>query len=175
MSNVLIGIIGVILFIGLALASASILGEDFMTASATSRAAAVSSQMQQLSSGINTLSYRRSITLPANIGEGFAQQLVNYGAIKSIPRNPVNNNAYFPVDRNAGTSGGPIGAIYTIIGTDSYARDVCFAIEEQSGNPNPEAAISTPVAFATKLAAQPRLGCLMNSSMGNTYTAYIAV
>ena len=47
MSNVLIGIIGVILFIGLALAGALILGDDFRSASNTSQAAALMSQMKQ--------------------------------------------------------------------------------------------------------------------------------
>jgi hypothetical protein len=47
LSNVLIGIIGVILFIGLALAGALILGDDFRTASTSSQAAALMSQMKQ--------------------------------------------------------------------------------------------------------------------------------
>lgn len=47
MSNVLIGIIGVILFIGLALAGALILGDDFRTASNSSQAAALMSQIKQ--------------------------------------------------------------------------------------------------------------------------------
>jgi hypothetical protein len=47
MSNVLIGIIGVILFIGLALAGALILGDDFKSASNASQAAALMSQMKQ--------------------------------------------------------------------------------------------------------------------------------
>jgi hypothetical protein len=52
MSNVLIGIIGVILFIGLALAGALILGDDFRTASSSAQAAAVVSQIQQTQSAI---------------------------------------------------------------------------------------------------------------------------
>lgn len=47
MSNVLIGIIGVILFIGLALAGALILGDDFRNASSSTRAAALMSQIKQ--------------------------------------------------------------------------------------------------------------------------------
>ena len=47
MSNVLIGIIGVILFIGLALAGALILGDDFRSASSASQGAAVMSQLKQ--------------------------------------------------------------------------------------------------------------------------------
>lgn len=47
MSNVLIGIIGVILFIGLALAGALILGDDFRSSSNSAQAAALMSQMKQ--------------------------------------------------------------------------------------------------------------------------------
>ena len=50
MSNVLIGIIGVILFIGLALAGALILGDDFQSATNESRAAAITQTLQQVSS-----------------------------------------------------------------------------------------------------------------------------
>jgi len=49
---VLIGIIGVILFIGLALAGALILGDDFRTATASSQAAAASQTMLQIQSAI---------------------------------------------------------------------------------------------------------------------------
>jgi hypothetical protein len=52
-SNVLIGIIGVILFIGLALAGALILGDDFRTASNSSQAAALMSQMKQAADAID--------------------------------------------------------------------------------------------------------------------------
>ena len=53
MSNVLIGIIGVILFIGLALAGALILGDDFSSASNSSKAARVVQTLQQVSSAAN--------------------------------------------------------------------------------------------------------------------------
>ena len=175
MSNVLIGIIGVILFIGLALAGALILGEDFMTASSSSRAAALSSHMQQLSAGVNTLAYKRGIIIPANSGAGFAQTLVDNKAIKSIPRNPVTNGLYYPADETGGATARPMRSIYSSLGTDTKARDVCYAIEEQAGNGNPGGSISSPVQFATKFASQPRMGCFMNPSIGNSYTAYIGI
>jgi hypothetical protein len=48
MSNVLIGIIGVILFIGLALAGALILGDDFKNASNASKAATAIANLDQV-------------------------------------------------------------------------------------------------------------------------------
>jgi hypothetical protein len=53
MSNVLIGIIGVILFIGLALAGALILGDDFQSATASSQGAAASQTLLQVQSAID--------------------------------------------------------------------------------------------------------------------------
>ncbi len=53
MSNVLIGIIGVILFIGLALAGALILGDDFKSANSEAKAAAAMSILQQTSHAAN--------------------------------------------------------------------------------------------------------------------------
>lgn len=53
MSNVLIGIIGVILFIGLALAGALILGDDFSSANNQSKAARVVQTLQQVASAAN--------------------------------------------------------------------------------------------------------------------------
>jgi len=175
MSNVLIGIIGVILFIGLALASALILGEDFTTASSSSRAAALSSHLQQITGAINVLAYKRGVIIPSNSGAGFAQQLVDRGALKTVPVNPVNNAPYYPADRGGGATTNPIGVVYTFLGTDSKSRDVCYAIEEQAGNGDPAASIATPIQFHIKVPSQPRLGCFMNPSIGNSYTVYASV
>lgn len=49
MSNVLIGIIGVILFIGLALAGALILGPDFLVASNQTEATRIVQSLKQMS------------------------------------------------------------------------------------------------------------------------------
>lgn len=53
MSNVLIGIIGVILFIGLALAGALFLGPRFQDSTNNSKAAAVVQTMTQLANASN--------------------------------------------------------------------------------------------------------------------------
>lgn len=64
MSNVLIGIIGVILFIGLALAGALILGDDFGSASSQSKATVVVSMLQQTASGLEMYSVKTGRTVP---------------------------------------------------------------------------------------------------------------
>ena len=53
MSNVLIGIIGVILFIGLALAGALFLGPRFQEATSNSQAAAMMTQLKQVSDAVD--------------------------------------------------------------------------------------------------------------------------
>lgn len=175
MSNVLIGIIGVILFIGLALAGSVILGEDFMTARSSSKATVLTSQMQQLSMGISTLAYRRGIIIPSNSRTDFAQQLVDHGAIKSIPQNPINNSPYYPADETGNYSSRPIRIIWTPMGSDEEAREICHEIEEQAGSEDPNASIETPMYMGYKYRAQPLLGCFMNRSRSNEYTAYIGV
>ncbi len=67
MSNVLIGIIGVILFIGLALAGALILGDDFRTARRDSRATALVSQMQQISQSLEMYRLKTGASFPAEV------------------------------------------------------------------------------------------------------------
>ena len=52
MSNVLIGVLGAILFIGLAVAGAVLLGTDFMSATSDSRAAATALMAGQVSAAI---------------------------------------------------------------------------------------------------------------------------
>ena len=65
MSNVLIGIIGVILFIGLALAGALILGDDFRTANNSSKASEMISQLQQVASAANMYQLKTGVATSA--------------------------------------------------------------------------------------------------------------
>lgn len=67
MSNVLIGIIGVILFIGLALAGALILGDDFRSASRDSKATALVTQMQQVSQALEMYRLKTGSDFPSYV------------------------------------------------------------------------------------------------------------
>lgn len=67
MSNVLIGIIGVILFIGLALAGALILGDDFKSASRDAKATALMSQMQQVSQALDMYRLKTGADFPSYV------------------------------------------------------------------------------------------------------------
>ena len=83
MSNVLIGIIGVILFIGLALAGALFLGPRFQESSNTSKAAAMVQSLAQISQAVNLYETHEGQDIP----DGPVTVLVP-GYLKNIPTNP---------------------------------------------------------------------------------------
>ena len=176
MSNVLIGIIGVILFIGLALAGATILGADFMTAGASAQAAIVSSHMNQIAQGVQTLQARRGITLPASTAGNIGSTLVSYRALEEIPVNPiVPGSSYVAANAQGGNDGTQMRLIYTDLGDSRIARDTCFAIEEQAGNPNPAGVVDVSTKFDVRATQAPRLGCMMDYYINDHYVAYIPV
>ena len=91
MSNVLIGIIGVILFIGLALAGALFLGQRFQESATTSKASASVAQVRQIVSAIELYQLETGRTMIAS--EDNASLLLN-GYLKSMPANPFNRRTY---------------------------------------------------------------------------------
>ncbi len=131
MSNVLIGIIGVILFIGLALAGALFLGPRFQESTNNSRAAAVIQAVSQISNAANMYRVQegRSVASNANIdtilrGEGY---------LKSVPANPA-SDVYVPLLATAGgvrSSTQP--ADYVVMQLTDNAAAVCSAIAKKSG------------------------------------------
>lgn len=81
MSNVLMGIIGVILFIGLALAGANFLGPRFNEASANTKAAQIS---ETLSQSVAAYKLRKAQT-GAGVKVGYWTDLTNEGYMKDRP------------------------------------------------------------------------------------------
>ena len=175
MSNVLIGIIGVILFIGLALAGALILGSDFTTATSSSKAAAVVQGLQQVSNAYAMNTVRTGSPISADQGETVVATLIAGKRLKSAPVNPVNSaNLVVGYDdigqRNAAK---PMGTIIMTLGPRGGAtfRDICYAIEEQMGAANPAASVDTATPFDVKVTTDRRVGCMWNT-YSNTYVAY---
>ena len=139
MSNVLIGIIGVILFIGLALAGALILGDDFSSANNQSKAARVVQTLQQVSSAANMYKLKTGRQL---YEEDNALLVPRF--LKAYPDSPVvgpttdrrlqvklsnaiNNNG-------AATAGAEANYVTVRIYPDAEAANVeiCRAIQEQA-------------------------------------------
>ena len=186
MSNVLIGIIGVILFIGLALAGALFLGPRFQQASASSQGAAVMTSLKQVADAGELWKTQEGRSfLPAS-GTGFLVP----GYLKSAPGNPSPDAAsggyYRSVhfDNNIHLYDQPevqYAAKYVIavVGpdTDARAKDICGAISRTYGTP------SIPD-FSTNSDPHPAAdaGCFLGYSLTSTdakasaaYVAYLRI
>lgn len=179
MSNVLIGIIGVILFIGLALAGALILGDDFRSSKASTIAATLSSQMQQISAAIAMRNIKTGTTMSA------ANFMTNVSSLtprflKVAPVVPMSNVVYRTVDVDGMGRDLPIHHLQATIGpaSDQTAKDVCREIEAQSGATDPDAAIAavtTQAAWSTRVnGARKVVGCFLYTANGqNHYNAFL--
>ena len=124
MSNVLIGIIGVILFIGLALAGALFLGPRFQESTNNSRASAAVQAVSQVSNAANMYKVQEGTDASAgDVADG--GQLVTSGYLKSTPSNPAGTAAI-----NLGATGTSRFVTMVLAGN---AKAICQAINKQSG------------------------------------------
>jgi hypothetical protein len=132
MSNVLIGIIGVILFIGLALAGALILGDDFKSANSESKAAAAISMVQQASSEIGMYNLKMGTKYSQGSLAGLVPRF-----LKAVPINPIDNTSGYIVDTKDadGRQVGP--SVMSAMGFPVNARnkDICLAAARGSNMP----------------------------------------
>lgn len=124
MSNVLIGIIGVILFIGLALAGALFLGPRFQEATANSKAAAYVQAVKQVSDAVNM----------ANIQNGTKAQVGTLSTLSPDYLKTIPNGTFF---RNMSGTGSD--AEVAVISSDrtpeANSETICAAVARQSGIP----------------------------------------
>ena len=140
MSNVLIGIIGVILFIGLALAGALFLGSRFQEATINSKASAIVQITQQLSNAAQLKNLNEGVPTPVVEGS----DLVAAGYLKSAPMNPVETEWGTGIlDENGGRSGKAAygqAAMYFFpddAGKAKNRSDICANIARRSGQTMP--------------------------------------
>ena len=173
MSNVLIGIIGVILFIGLALAGALFLGPRFQEASNSSKAASVAAALQQTSAATNLYRVEGGRALPSSVAGNVGDILVAARYMKSTPTNGFNGGVIAAIDDDGGHSDRPTTYVYTDLGTDSKARAVCRSIERNAGNSNPDADLDQNRDFKPVAAGTRRIGCFSN--FVRSYQAYAPV
>ncbi len=175
MSNVLIGIIGVMLFIGLALAGALILGDDFRTSSSTALAASVVGQMQQVSSAVGMYQLKTgSPILAVNYPTNIATLVPRF--LKIVPKGPV-GDGFTTVDENGGARPVRADHVYVPIGPvpDERARGACVAINEQAGALDPVAAMgpmSGMAVWGSFVRASKPMGCFVYSP-NSVYIAYL--
>jgi hypothetical protein len=144
MSNVLIGIIGVILFIGLALAGALILGDDFKSASNSSQAAALMAQMKQAADAADMRKLKLGVAwTPSTTTEFLVPRFLKTAAINTTPyaRAAPTDYKYQPqFNNNIYADGVPeptLAAHYiqAVIGPvdDVRSRDICLQIAQTYG------------------------------------------
>mgnify|MGYP001190401517 CR=1 FL=1 len=132
MSNVLIGIIGVVLFIGLAIAGVLILGSDFLNATSESRAAAAVTQSMQVAQAVTMFNMKSgSPFVAANTTDPFLNLRPRF--LKTVPVNPVQSN--IPVrgyDAN-GQMSGRTTMVLISFDISNQSRDICLAAARDSG------------------------------------------
>ncbi len=96
MSNVLIGIIGVILFIGLALAGALILGDDFKTASSSAQGAAVMNQIKQAADAADMYRLKTGKAyIPSTSTDFLVPRFLKTPAVNATTRGAANAGQYY--------------------------------------------------------------------------------
>jgi len=128
MSNVLIGIIGVILFIGLALAGALILGDDFKGANNSAKAAAIISVMDQTASAVNMYGLKTGSPYPAGPTTGLVPRFLKVS-------NSVPLTTFGVVDTRSigGQYSGDAGYVVSGGGADSVSLAICAEIAQTLG------------------------------------------
>ena len=132
MSNVLIGIIGVILFIGLALAGALFLGPRFQEATNNAKASAAVQAVSQVAHAANLYETTNGQFLTNALDN--ASTLRDGGFLKALPVNPiVAANTPFTIASTGGLSATRPSFVLMYLGQDTTARDVCIAVERQMG------------------------------------------
>lgn len=145
MSNVLIGIIGVILFVGLAVAGTLFLGGQFSNATARANASIIIGQIAQMSQAVEMYRLKTGIAKPTCQTVEFLVPRF----LKSVPvsptviaRNTTNSYMYVPQLNNdlvtdatpQQAAGIPATYITTNLGGDTTARAACQVIADmQSG------------------------------------------
>ncbi len=174
MSNVLIGIIGVILFIGLALAGALFLGPRFQSASNASKAAAISSVMQQTANAVGLYELDHGVKIPSSATDNVGGMLVASGHLKAVPTNPMSGAPITAVNSGGGVDTGPATYLYTNLGTDENSKRVCLEIERAAGSTDPETTAAPNPNFGAVVTTYRRLGCFADSYYKPAiYQAYI--
>ncbi len=173
MSNVLIGIIGVILFIGLALAGALFLGPRFQQSVSQSKASAMSGQVSQIANAISLRRLTTGATQASN--DQTLTDAVNEGYLKVKPVNVFSPDQTFKlVDELGSTNVNQARFVATNIGTGQAAKDACTQIERNAGVADPSDHVDVTVKFDEWVPGHARLGCINNFYQGS-YTVYAPI
>lgn len=168
MSNVLIGIIGVILFIGLALAGALFLGPRFQESSNSARASAATQAVVQVANAITLRNVETGSPMMAISDAGNLQSLITDRYLKSTPVNPMTGSpASFRIVDLPGNNIEVARWVIMDLGTDSRAKETCRSAEKAFGVSDPGDHVDTQVKFGEWVPAKNRAGCINNFWSGS--------
>ncbi len=167
MSNVLIGIIGVIFFIGLALAGASYVG-SLVTDGTTQRdSAQIVMSLQQTAGAVKIYNIRNRSWVPNNFTA--VDTMISAGIMKARPTNPTLPGSYpLVVDSTGSLTGNRPTYVIMYLGQSEQARDACIEVEIQNGNTDrtDPAVMAQQISFVSR-ANTTKGGCArMNGGFG---------
>lgn len=168
MSNVIIGIIGVILFIGLALAGASFFGPRVSQSTAQAQAGVVMSELVGISNAVKVRDREREISTTGSLDISFLAP--DY--LGEAPSNPTGGPDPLLLDDVGGTGG--IASVVALKVDGSRAGHVCNEISRQGGGPSGAPVLANPNASFP-------IGCFRSSRdvtaqiRKNDYIAYAVI
>ena len=161
MSNVLIGIIGVILFIGLALAGALFLGPRFSDSRSTSVGAATVQAVTQVGSAIVLSNTEKSDAVQAGVSTG---SLTAGNYLRAVPANPSGGEELEILGGLGEATGVDAGLIVAKL-PDGSGASVCSAIVKQTVNADDRVGIEGyPVVDAPSDFPRAPTGCFRMGS-----------
>ena len=173
MANVLIGIIGVILFIGLALAGALFLGPRFQESSNVSKASTIASGLSQIAYAVAMKQTAEGVTVTVEDSSSLLLGLKTQGYLKAVPSNPLGGEAGVVNELGQNTAT-PARWVYMSIGLSPSSKEVCRSIERNAGASDPSAYLDAQSKFDEWAPAHRRTGCFLNY-YSNTYLAYAPI
>jgi type II secretory pathway pseudopilin PulG len=151
LSNVLIGIVGVILFIGLALAGASFFGPSVAGSIQESKAMSAMRVVSETAMAVVSRNRDTESVLPAALS---ADALVpDY--LSELPVNPVNGGPVMLLTTGAQTSGGPATVVAIKLSPTPEQIKICEAANLASGGP-------VPVRTYSQAIPTQRSGCVQS-------------
>lgn len=168
MSNLLIGIIGVALFIGLAMGAALFIGPQFDEAQTNAQASDTVQAVATVATAIS--SYRLATGYNQGSALSSAQALVDAGFIRDVPMNTAFAGRQPQIVNAAGldsaNSGSPstFSPKYVIMSLGSN-QDLCTMIERKVGSITSSSTVSA-TARAMEGAVNRQVGCFRISSNG---------
>jgi hypothetical protein len=130
MSNVIIGIIGVILFVGLALAGATYFGPRVTQSTSQAQAGRVMSELVEISNAVKVRDQERQMATSA----GFDVDFLAPDYVSDAPSNPTDGPDPFLLDSNGDATG--VAAIAAMKISGSRMVVICNEISKLGGGPS---------------------------------------